>query len=115
MAELAPVPVFEDERGRLFPFEFGALPFNPARCFVVTAPGAPTERGGHRADCNQALFLLRGAVTVRLTRGDRVDEQRLAEPGSGALIAPTEFVTYRLETADTAVLVLADQPFVART
>lgn len=114
MSELPPLPVFDDDRGRLIPMEFDALPFAPRRCFFVAAPGHGTDRGGHRADCRQVLVLLRGAVTVRLTGPDGATEHRLTSPGAAELIEPTQFVDYTLETPDAEVLVLADQPYAAR-
>jgi hypothetical protein len=108
------MPVFTDDRGQLIPIEFDALPFKPQRCFVVTAPGRPADRGGHEAGSRQVLLLLHGSVTLRLVRGDEETEQHLTEPGAAVLIAADEFVDYRLQTADTQILVLADQPYVAR-
>lgn len=108
------LPVFDDDRGRLIPVDFRALPFSPQRCFFVAAPGRAAERGGHRADCRQVMVLLRGAVTVRLSTDGEATEHRLEEPGAGALIEATQFVNYLLETPDTEVLVLADQPYAAR-
>ncbi len=114
MGELPPLPVFHDDRGRLIPMEFAAIPFAPQRCFFVAAPGRTAERGGHRADCRQLLVLLRGTVTVRLHGDDGATEHRLTEPGAGALIEPTQFVHYTLETPDAEVLVLADRPYAER-
>jgi hypothetical protein len=114
VTELPPLPVFDDDRGRLIPVDFRTLPFAPQRCFFVAAPGRATARGGHRADCRQVLVLLRGAVTVRLSTDDGTTEHRLEKPGAGTLIEPTQFVNYVLETPDAEVLVLADQPYAAR-
>jgi hypothetical protein len=115
MPEHTSIPVFDDERGRLIPIEFAQLPFVPQRCFVVTAPGRAADRGGHRAGCRQVLLLLNGSVQIRLKSDDDVTEHRLANPGASVLIEADTFIDYRLETPDTQVLVLAEEPYLART
>jgi hypothetical protein len=108
------MPVFTDERGRLVAIEFGDLPFQPRRCFVVTAPGRQADRGGHAAECREVIVLLRGSVRVRLVHEGDVTECRLSEPGSTVLVDRHDLVDYQLESADTEILVLADQPFRTR-
>lgn len=108
------MPVFTDERGRLIAIEFGDLPFQPRRCFVVTAPGRQAERGGHEAECREVIVLLRGSVRMQLVHGGDVTECRLTEPGSTALIDLHDRVDYQLESADAEILVLAEHPFRTR-
>lgn len=108
--------VFEDQRGRLVPMEFGDLNFTPQRVFVVVGPAGPATRGGHDAGCRQRMVLVSGSAILRLSSrrsGHRTHELR--EPGERVLIEPDEFVSYDLMGLASTVLVLAEERFQSRT
>jgi hypothetical protein len=101
------LPSFTDERGRLLPLEFGALPFVPVRLFVVTGPEGGARRGGHLVPCRELLVLLTGAVTVEYAG----ETTRLAEAGRWLLLEPGERVDYDLAPGGSTIAVLADAPY----
>jgi WxcM-like protein len=103
---------YDDDRGRLVPVEFGGLPFDPRRCFVVAATEGRTKRGGHRAHCRELMVLVTGRVTVFLSSTARPTQQCvLARAGDRLLIEPDDQVDYVLDSHDATLLVLADRPF----
>ena len=103
---------YDDERGRLVPVEFGDVPFDPRRCFVVAATEGRAHRGGHRAECQELMVLVTGCVTVSLSSTGRPTQQHeLARAGDRILIEPEDLVDYVLGSHDAMLLVLADRPF----
>lgn len=107
-----PVPVFDDERGRLVPVEFAGLPFAPRRVFSVNAPRGGATRGDHVVTCRELLVLVDGTVEVMVTPagGGETSCRALTEPGQTHLLEVGEWVVYRM-SGRASVLVLADAEY----
>lgn len=106
--------VVTDPRGTLMAIELADVPFAVSRIFTVSAPGQPARRGEHPAECNEHMVLVSGRVRVALGAIDPV-ATTLERPGQSLAIPGGTYIVYDLETADTVVLVLADQPWVVET
>ena len=60
-----------DERGTLMPFEFGEMPFEPRRSFIIKDTTAGTIRGGHgHQTATQMLICLQGRIEIVIQHGD---------------------------------------------
>lgn len=102
-----------DERGSLLPIELGDVPFTVRRSFIVTGPVGGATRGEHVVPCAQLLCLVAGSADVRVGEGSDSlgDAALLREAGDHVLLAPGEYVSYRLADEHSTVIVLAEQPY----
>jgi hypothetical protein len=112
MSRLRQLTVHEDARGALLPVELDDIDFPVRRVFVVTAPEAGAERGGHVVSCRELVVLTSGHAQIHV--GSSTDELSetvvLDTPGSAVHLETGEFMAYRL-AASSSVLVLAEEPF----
>jgi acetyltransferase-like isoleucine patch superfamily enzyme len=110
---LIELPHFEDLRGALAVGEVGAaLPFAPARYFVVFDVPSAEVRGEHaHRRCEQFLTCVRGSVRVVLDDGRARAEYVLDTPRRGVLIPAMVWGTQYRYSADAVLLVLASLPY----
>lgn len=101
-------PVHVDERGALLAVEFAEVAHPVRRVFVVTDAPAGVQRGHHRVPCGETAVLLSGGATFW------IDGERHRMDGLGARLDLTvgAEVRYCLDSRSSAVLVLAEEPFV---
>jgi UDP-2-acetamido-3-amino-2,3-dideoxy-glucuronate N-acetyltransferase len=104
--------VSEPERGTLAAFEGEALPFVPARFFVVFGVPAGSIRGDHaHRRCHELLIATRGRIEVSAddgaTRGDFV----LDTPSVGLYLPPRTWCTQHSHSPDAVLAVLASHPY----
>jgi dTDP-4-dehydrorhamnose 3,5-epimerase-like enzyme len=102
----------EDERGALLPIDFDRLPFSPRRVFTVTGVPAGTVRGehGHRSG-RQLLICLQGRIDILLRRGRGQAQLTLEPTGPGLLIGPYVWCRQTYVVENSALLVLASEPY----
>jgi len=102
-----------DLRGALSAGEYpGQLPFEPKRYFLVYDVPGTDVRGehAHRA-CHQFLVCARGAVSVVVDDGARMQEIRLDRPSLGIYVPPLVWAVQYKYTPDALLLVLASAPY----
>jgi hypothetical protein len=101
-----------ETRGALTAFDFDRLPFTVQRVFTVAGVPAGTRRGGHRHLRGiQALFCIQGRIDVEVRRGDGTEEIALLPDGIGLVVAAGVWSSQRYVLDDSALLVLASEPF----
>jgi dTDP-4-dehydrorhamnose 3,5-epimerase-like enzyme len=111
------VQIFEvhgriDERGRLYPLEFAALPFRPERLFFVRPSKAGVKRGGHvRATAHQLLVCVSGRIDTRVTYEGEMGEFSLNRPGMALYLMPGVWAEQTYVTKDATLLVLSSEPY----
>ena len=110
------LPAFEDIRGRLVAAEIAqALPFVPARFFLVHAVPGTEVRGEHaHRECHQFLVCVKGSVHVVVDDGSARQEVVLDRPELGLYIRPLVWGTQYNYSADAVLLVFASHPYNAR-
>jgi hypothetical protein len=102
-----------DLRGALSAGEYpGQLPFEPKRYFLVYDVPGTDVRGEHaHRDCHQFLVCARGAVSVVVDDGARMQEIRLDRPNLGLYVPPLVWAVQYKYTPDALLLVLASAPY----
>jgi UDP-2-acetamido-3-amino-2,3-dideoxy-glucuronate N-acetyltransferase len=107
------IPAFEDIRGRLVAGEIDkALPFVPARFFIVHAVPSAEVRGEHaHKECHQFLLCVKGSVHVVIDDGLNRQEIVLNRPDVGLHIRPLVWGTQYNYSADAVMLVFASHPY----
>jgi dTDP-4-dehydrorhamnose 3,5-epimerase-like enzyme len=107
------LPSFEDIRGRLVAAEMAdALPFKPARFFLVHAVPSSEVRGEHaHRECHQFLVCVKGSVHVVVDDGMRRQEFVLDRPEIGIHMKPLVWGTQYKYSADAVLLVFASHPY----
>ena len=104
--------VAEGSRGGLFASEEKQLPFRVRRVYAISGVGEGISRGGHAHKQNdQAMFVLRGALTLHLDDGEDTQSVRLSNTDEGVRLAPMLWHSMDDFTEDCVVLVLASLPF----
>jgi len=100
-----------DPRGALTPFEFAALPFTPARVFVVSAePGA--VRGGHaHARGQQLLVRIGGVIEVEAELNEDRVTLTLDAANNAVLIKSPVWSRQIYRGEGAQLLVFSDTPF----
>lgn len=107
------LPAFEDIRGRLVAVEIAqALPFAPARFFLVHAVPSSEVRGEHaHRGCHQFLVCVKGSVHVMVDDGVTRQEIVLDRPDIGIHVKPLVWGTQYKYSADAVLLVFASHPY----
>jgi acetyltransferase-like isoleucine patch superfamily enzyme/dTDP-4-dehydrorhamnose 3,5-epimerase-like enzyme len=107
------LPSFEDIRGRLVAAEIAeALPFKPARFFLVHAVPSSEVRGEHaHRECHQFLVCVKGSVHVVVDDGMRRQEFVLDRPEIGIHMKPLVWGTQYKYSADAVLLVFASHRY----
>jgi WxcM-like, C-terminal len=101
-----------DPRGRLTAFELDALPFAVRRVFVVHDVPAGTRRGGHRHRAGvQALFCVRGRITIELRWAGRGMAVELEPDGVGLVVRAGVWSSQHYSVEGSELLVLASEPY----
>lgn len=105
------LPVFEDRRGTLLPFEFADLPFVPVRVFLVSAPaGAVRGEHGHKSG-RQILIRVAGEIEVECVLEDTRMSFVLSEEGSCLLVSSPVWARQTYRGRQPQLLVLCDLPY----
>jgi dTDP-4-dehydrorhamnose 3,5-epimerase-like enzyme len=100
-----PLSVFRDERGALTLTDLEALPFVPARAYVLHDIPLGAHRGGHAHRLqHRFIVVVSGRVRVLRTDGQRNERLELG-PGESVHISPG--VWQELEALERGVVVLA--------
>ena len=109
---LITAPVFRDLRGMLTVTETDALPFVPARFFVVYGVPSKEVRGEHaHRVCDQLLTCVHGSVRVLWDDGVDRGEVELSDP-SHSLLLPAKVWGSQYHFVDDAVMhVAASHPY----
>ena len=106
------LPDRSDPRGRLLPLDFAALPFVPARAFVIYETPAGCLRGGHaHRRGSQILIRLSGRVAVHLRFGGERRDVLLDATDCGLVIGPGVWARQTYLDAGSTLLVLASDPY----
>ncbi len=86
-ARLLDIPRFDDARGTLASFDFGQMPFLPARMFVISGVPVGTIRGRHAlVDQQQILVCLGGMIGVEARWQGECKTISLARPDLGLFL-----------------------------
>jgi len=102
---------FSDKRGKLFPMEFGELPFVPKRMFYVQDVPKNTIRGEHaHYITKQLLICVCGEILVGLFDGKKTNEIILKK-GESILVNNMIWDYQKFMTGDDVLLVLCSTPF----
>ncbi len=92
----------------MFPLDFQALPFQPARVFVVESVPPGTLRGEHaHKHQQQALICLKGTVSVAMQVEGRTATVELGSPKVALLMESGVWSAQRFVEPDSVLLVLA--------
>ncbi|HLW77008.1 MAG TPA: WxcM-like domain-containing protein, partial [Bryobacteraceae bacterium] len=112
-ARLLPLPKISDARGDLSFAELGdALPFAPARYFVVFGVPNREIRGEHaHRKLEQFLICVHGSCAVRLWDGERGEEVTLDRPDLGLYVPAMVWTTQYKYSADAVLVVLASEVY----
>ncbi|MEK9177347.1 MAG: FdtA/QdtA family cupin domain-containing protein [Patescibacteria group bacterium] len=99
-------------RGSITVFERG-LPFSVKRVYAIHGvTDLRAVRGGHAHKKNdQALFMLKGALTLNLDDGVIQESVRVAAGEAGVLLRPMLWHSMSDFTEDAIALVLASEPY----
>jgi dTDP-4-dehydrorhamnose 3,5-epimerase-like enzyme len=113
---LMPVVPCQDARGCLLPVGFDALPFAPARMFVVRDVPAGTLRGGHaHRSARQWLLCVAGRVEVAwrpaLAGDEAMQSVVLDRPDQALLIEAGVWASQRYVESGSILIVLSSEPF----
>lgn len=111
-AALLSYPRHSDARGVLLPLEFGEMPFEPRRSFVIYGDSAGTVRGEHSHATGQLLLLcVEGAIDVLMrSRGDEVTVQ-LHPHGDALLLGPGIWSRETYLEPRSILLAFASEPY----
>lgn len=103
--------IFEDIRGKLLPIEFGNIPFDIKRIFLVYDVPAGTERGNHaHHDTIQLLVCIKGEILVKLYDGKNTEEILLIE-GDHKLVNKMIWDSQVFQTGNDVLLVLCSTSY----
>ena len=103
---------FVDSRGRLSSFEFGSLPFVPARAFVVSDVPAGMSRGGHAHRSGvQLMACVAGRVRVDLATPTERASAHCEPDGPALLVKAGVFARQTYLSAGSALLVICSDPY----
>jgi acetyltransferase-like isoleucine patch superfamily enzyme/dTDP-4-dehydrorhamnose 3,5-epimerase-like enzyme len=107
------LPAFEDIRGRLVAAEIAkAIPFAPARFFLVHAVPSTEVRGEHaHRECHQFLVCVKGTVHVVVDDGLTRQEIVLDRPEIGIYVKPLVWGTQYKYSGDAVLLVFASHQY----
>ena len=84
---LLDIPRFDDARGTLASFDFGQMPFLPARMFVISGVPVGTIRGRHAlVEQQQILVCLAGIIEVETRWQGESEIIALARPDLGLFL-----------------------------
>ena len=113
---MMPVVACRDARGCLLPVGFDALPFAPARMFVVRDVPVGTLRGGHaHRSARQWLLCVAGRVEVAwrpaLATNESVQTVVLDRPDQALLIEAGVWASQRYVESGSILIVLSSEPF----
>ena len=98
--------------GALTPFNFDSLPFRPRNSFVVKDVPVGAVRGKHaHRTCDQALFVLAGAVMASTTDGIESDQFHLSSPNRGLFVPKMFWGQQKYLTSDAVLLVFSSEPY----
>lgn len=105
------LPHVRDMRGDLTVAEFGELPFQPQRQFVVSnTSGRVRGEHAHR-ECAQLLICVSGEMKVLIDDGTTRSTVRLASPHETLLVPAWVWAAQYDFSPDSALLVLASHPY----
>jgi UDP-2-acetamido-3-amino-2,3-dideoxy-glucuronate N-acetyltransferase len=105
-------PVFDDPRGSLTVTDADALPFVPARMFVVYAVPSEQVRGEHaHRRCQQILTCVHGSLHVGWDDGEHRGEVVLDSPSRSLYMPNRVWGSQYAFTSDAVLLVLASLPY----
>jgi len=111
-AALLPLAQHDDARGVLLPFEFGDMPFEPRRTFVVRGTTAGTVRGEHsHRSGTQLLICLEGRIEVLLRSRNEEMSVQLQPSAEGLLIGPGIWSRQTYLEAGSLLLVFASERY----
>ena len=110
---LAPLPLFNDERGDLSVCELADLvPFIPRRFFITFNVPAAEVRGEHaHRECQQFLFSVAGSCSVMLDDGETRVEHQLHRMSGGLYLPPMVWAAEYNHSSDSALLVFASHSY----
>lgn len=92
--------------------EAGGLPFLPQRYFITYGIPSGQTRGQHaHKSCAQFLICAHGRCRVRVDDGTTREDICLDRPTLGVLVPPLVWAAEDEHSADSALLVLASQPY----
>lgn len=115
---LIDLPTHRDSRGSLLSLDFAALPFVPARSFIITPAKSEIVRGGHaHTDTHQLLICLVGRVLVDLVSPCGLHETtfELQENEQALWIKPRVWAQQTYPLRQSRLMVFASSVFDAET
>jgi serine acetyltransferase len=107
-----PMHVRRDSRGSLAVIEYGQLPFDPKRSFMIYGVQPEVYRGDHaHITCEQLLFAIGGAAKVFLNDGRRRQVLEINEKSGGLYIPPLTWALLYGFAATTVIHAFASHPY----
>jgi dTDP-4-dehydrorhamnose 3,5-epimerase-like enzyme len=106
------IPIKPDTRGTLGILEFSSLNFVPQRIYWLADIPQNSERGHHaHKSLNQLFVLMKGNLTVEISRGSVKSRHELTSTGNSLSIPPGLWRKILNASPDAVLLVLCDQPY----
>ncbi len=103
--QLLEIPRFEDPRGTLVSFDFGQMPFLPARLFVISGVPVGTIRGQHAlVEQQQMLVCLGGIIEVEARWQDKSETIALTRPDLGLFLDRGVWSSQHFSAEDSILL-----------
>src|SRR5690349_21662843 len=112
-ADLYHFPLLQDRRGELAIGELGkGFPFRPKRYFIVSRVAPRIQRGEHaHRRCHQLLVSAHGSCHVVVDDGTARREVILNHPSVGLHVPPMIWCEQHSHSPDSALLVIASEPY----
>ncbi len=109
MAELLPLPVFNDSRGSLNVIEASkTVNFEIKRMYSIYNVPGDVERGGHRhRTTTQALICVKGDCKIFVDNGSEKNEYILDSPDKCLIVKPEDWHTMHSFSDDAVLIVLS--------
>ena len=110
--KFVPMRVQRDARGSLAIIEYGQLPFEPKRSFIIYGARPDVYRGDHaHLVCEQLLFAIGGAAKVFLNDGRHRQVLDINETSGGLYVPPRTWALLYGFDATTAIHAFASHPY----
>jgi dTDP-4-dehydrorhamnose 3,5-epimerase-like enzyme len=96
--------------GTLVQLQFPEIPFDIKRVYYIYGVSVGAVRGAHtHKETTQALFCIRGSITIALDDGKMKEKVILNKPNVGVILEPGVWHEMREFKKDTILLVLASE------
>jgi dTDP-4-dehydrorhamnose 3,5-epimerase-like enzyme len=103
---------YDPDTGTLGILEFRKLEFSPARLYWISdfVPGSTRGNHAHKT-LKQAMFVISGAVYIKLSKGRAENAFKLEPAGEVLYVEPGIWREFWADEPGSVLCVLCDQPF----